>query len=98
MTRAVVVRYQTSPETADENQRLVEAVYAELTAADPGGLRYLTLRLDDGVTFVHVALVDGDENPLTRTEAFQAFQADLPARQVAPPQPTPASVVGRYGF
>ena len=33
----VVVRYRTKPEHADENQRLVEAVFAELAATTPAG-------------------------------------------------------------
>jgi len=40
-----VIRYRTKPESADENQRLVEDVYAELAVQDPGGMRYATLRL-----------------------------------------------------
>ena len=49
-----VVRYRTKPEHADENQRLVEGVFAELAATKPAGLTYATYRLADG-TFVHVA-------------------------------------------
>ena len=64
MSRNVIVRYRTHPEAADENARLVEAVYAALAEADPGDFRYTTYRLADGVTFVHVAHQDGPENPL----------------------------------
>ena len=83
----VVVRYQTKPEAADENQRLVERVFSELNAADPGGLRYATFRLEDGVTFVHVASVEtGDGvNPLTKSEAFAEFQSGIRDRCVEPP-------------
>jgi hypothetical protein len=98
MTTATIVRYQTTAEAADENQRLVEAVYADLAANDPGGLRYATFRLDDGVTFVHVAIVEGDENPLTTTAAFQAFQAGLAERVVQGPEPRGAVIVGSYRF
>ena len=34
-----VVRYQTKPERADENEALVKDVFAELQAANPDGLR-----------------------------------------------------------
>ena len=98
MSKAVIVRYRTSEEAAAENQRLVEQVYAELHADQPDGLRYMTLRLADGVTFVHVAFHAEDDNPLTRSAAFAAFQADLRDRVVEPPQPSAASVVGSYGF
>ncbi len=56
-----LIRYKTKPETADENQRLVEKVYEELTAQDPGGVHYATLRLEDGVTFMHLFTTDTDD-------------------------------------
>jgi hypothetical protein len=64
MSTVTVVRYRTKEERAEENAELVQAVFAELAANDPGGLRYATFRLGDGVTFVHVATIDGDVNPL----------------------------------
>jgi hypothetical protein len=90
-----VVRYSTSPETADENARLVAAVYAELATTAPADFAYATYRLDDGVTFVHVAEV-GDVNPLMSSPAFAAFQADLGSRCVAPPAAADAGLVGSY--
>jgi len=98
MSDAIVVRYETTMDAAAENQRLVERVYAELAEARPSGIRYLTLRLADGVTFVHVALRDGDDNPLARVRAFAEFQAGLADRVVGPPQANDATIVGSYGF
>ncbi len=98
MSSTVIVRYQTTPDAAAENQRLVEAVYAELARTDPGGLRYATFRLADGVTFVHVSITEGDENPLNTVAAFAEFQSDLADRVVAPPQPATATMVGSYRF
>jgi hypothetical protein len=96
----VVVRYRTRPERADENQRLVEAVFAELAATRPEGLRYATFRLGDGDEFVHVAEVDTDDgsNPLARVAAFSAFQEGIPARMIEGPLVADATVVGSYGF
>src|SRR3954451_11769465 len=95
-----VVRYQTKPDRADENQAFVEKVFAELNAERPDGLRYMTFRLEDGVTFVHVASVDTADgvNPLTTTAAFNAFQQDIADRLEAPPLVMSATVVGSYGF
>ena len=98
MSNTVVVRYETRPEAADENQRLVEQVFAQLSADDPGGLRYATFRLADGVTFVHVATVEGADNPLGKTAAFAEFQRELGGRVVAPPVPSGATLVGSYRF
>jgi hypothetical protein len=98
MSDAIVVRYRTTVDAAAENQRLVQRVYAELAETQPDGIRYLTLLLADGVTFIHIALRDGDDNPLARVRAFAEFQAGLGDRVVGPPQPNDATVVGSYGF
>ncbi len=92
----VVVRYTPKSEQADENQGLVEAVFAELAEKQPDGLRYATLRLEDG-TFVHIADVEGD-NPLSTTDAFAVFQAGIGERceDGKGPNPQPATLVGNY--
>ena len=56
--RQVMVRYKVKPERVAENEALVRAVYEELAERAPDGLRYATFRLDDGVSFVHLALLD----------------------------------------
>jgi quinol monooxygenase YgiN len=94
--KTVMVRYKTSPAQADTNEALVHAVFDELRARAPGGLRYATYRLADGVTFVHIATHDND-NPLTALPAFKAFQAQLKDRCVEPPVVTELSPVDSYG-
>jgi hypothetical protein len=96
VSKTVVVRYKTRPEAADENQRLVEQVFAQLATEDPGGLRYATFRLGDGVTFVHVATQAGEANPLAKTSAFAEFQRDIASRCVEPPVVSDATLVGAY--
>jgi hypothetical protein len=96
MTRTVVVRYETRPDAAEENQRLVEAVYEELQKQAPPGLRYATFRLEDGVTFVHVAVVDGGGDPLAGIAAFREFQRGIGDRVVNGPTAAPAALVGAY--
>jgi hypothetical protein len=93
-----VIRYRTKPESADENQRLVEDVYAELAARDPGGMRYATLRLADGVTFIHIFMTDSDDTPNTMGDitAFTEFQRELAQRCVEQPAAQAATVVGSY--
>jgi len=63
MPTTKVIRYRTKPEHADENERLIRGVFAELAEDRPDGLHYATFRLDDGVSFVHVAVTDGVDNP-----------------------------------
>jgi hypothetical protein len=97
MPTVKVIRYTTTKETAEENERLVADVYRALAESQPEGLRYATCRLDDGVTFLHVAVLDDeDENPLFRTPAFAAFQAELPTRLEEGPDTRDATIVGSY--
>ena len=95
-----VVRYKTRPERADENQALIEKVFAELAADTPDGLRYASFRLEDGVTFVHIAestTADG-KNPLTEVAAFRAFGAEIADRCDEPPVALSGTMVGSYNF
>jgi hypothetical protein len=89
---AAVIRYQTKPEAADENQRLIEKVFAELATAGLPDLTYTSFRLDDGVTFVHV--VDG--GGLTDLAAFQEFQRTLPDRLAVQVVREDATRIGTY--
>jgi hypothetical protein len=93
-----VIRYKTKPESADENQRLIENVYAELADRNPGGMRYATLRLEDGVTFVHIFMTDSDDAPNTMGDiaAFAEFQRELANRCIEQPIAHAAIVVGSY--
>jgi hypothetical protein len=98
MSRIRIVRYRTRPEAADENQRLVEKVFAELDAEDPGGVCYATFRLADGVSFVHVVVHEGDADPLGESAAFAAFQQGIADRVTEPPKAEEATLVGSYRF
>lgn len=93
----IVVTYRTQTDQGDVNQRLVEAVFDELARTRPHGLRYASFRLGDGVTFVHLALVDDPSaNPLVDSDAFAAFQRGLASRCDAAPSPSQAQLIGSY--
>ena len=96
MTQIRVVRYTTTPEARDENAELVSRVYAALAETQPDGLRYATLLLAEENAFVHLAIHDGEDNPLTRLPAFIDFQRGLGTRVVAAPGTGFADVVGSY--
>ncbi|MDQ1604974.1 MAG: hypothetical protein QOE01_2819 [Actinomycetota bacterium] len=97
MSIAKVVRYRTTgPEAAEQNQRLVENVFAELEESKPEGIRYAVFRLEDGITFLHVALVDGEPNPLQSVAAFGEFQREIADRVAEGPVATDATVVASY--
>jgi hypothetical protein len=96
MTVTKIIRYRTRPDSADENERLIREVFAELSAQSPNGLRYGVFRLEDGVSFVHVAMLDGEENPLSTSAAFDQFQSGIKDRCVEGPVPSDATVIGNY--
>jgi hypothetical protein len=98
VSKAFVVRYEMRPDTAEENQRLVENVFAELAEKQPAGIRYASFRLDDGVSFVHVGVSDDDGPGLTALAAFQQFQEKFGERAAGKPVPSGATLVGSYGF
>jgi hypothetical protein len=91
----VIVRYRVKPDRVAENEELVRAVYAELAGVQPEGLRYATVKLDDGVTFVHVAVHERD-NPLPGLASFRAFSESARERCDDPPVVSEATLVGSY--
>jgi hypothetical protein len=97
--KATVVRYQTKPDRADENQQLVEAVFADLDDRRPEGFSYQVFRLEDGVNFVHVVVEHDVDDPdsLFDVPAFQAFVKDVADRCDVAPLAMGATIVGRYG-
>lgn len=96
-TKTVVVRYRLAPERVAEHEALLAAVFAELRAGAVAGVEYRAIKLDDGVSFVHVADVTGANNPLLALPAFQAFVRDIKGRCVDPPVSDGAESVGRHG-
>jgi hypothetical protein len=92
------IRYTVKEGRGDENQRLIEQVFAALAADGPSGLRYSAFRLDDGVTFVHVVSHQSDESRdrFRALPAFQAFLAGLKERCDVQPVRTPLTEVGTY--
>jgi len=99
MQKRLVTHYATkSAEAADENQRRVEAVFAELAATSPGNVSYIVVRLADD-SFVHVSFHDhrDDEvNPITSTAAFHRFQLDHTDRRAGEVDQQTATLVGAY--
>ena len=97
--RQVMVRYKVKPDRVAENEALVRAVYEQLAATEPAGLRYATFRLEDGVSFVHIAeSEDAADNPLPKLAAFQEFQKGIVERCDEPPVVAEATEVGSFKF
>jgi Antibiotic biosynthesis monooxygenase len=96
--RRVMVRYRVKPERVEENEDLVRAVYDELRRSEPAGLRYATFKLDDGVSFVHLALTESENggSPLSKLKAFQEFQKDIEDRTDEGPVVTELDLIGSF--
>jgi hypothetical protein len=95
--RHVMVRYTTRADQADENARLITEVFESLQRSAPPGLSYASYRLDDGVSFVHVAsIADPDKNPLRQLAEFNTFTAGVRDRCEALPVTTVLTQLGQY--
>ena len=99
MQKRLVTRYgMRSAEAADENQRRVEGVFDELSAARPDSVSYIVLRLADD-SFVHVSFHnhgDDEVNPIASTPAFAHFQDGHAERREGGVDQQTATLVGAY--
>jgi hypothetical protein len=96
--KTVLVRYKTSDDKANENEALIRAVFDELRAARLAGIRYACYKLQDGVSFVHLATIDTPDgsNPLPNLDSFKRFQQNLRARCIEVPVAVDLSPVDAY--
>jgi len=87
-----VVRYKVKADRAEENREYIRKVFRQLDENKPEGLRYVSFNLDDGLSFVHIAVVETDDgkNPLPNTSAFQDFVSGIKGRCDEPPVATRA--------
>jgi hypothetical protein len=99
MEKRLVTRYaMRSAEAADENQRRVDGVFAELAADKPATVSYIVLRLADD-SFVHISFHDhgeDDVNPISSTAAFAHFQDGHGDRREGGVDQQTATLVGAY--
>jgi hypothetical protein len=95
--KRTLIRYRTKPEMTDQNAALIAAVFAELNAAKPDGVRYLSLRLEDD-TFMHFVETEAGDgtSDLPKLAAFKAFQSGIRERCVEPPLVRDVTIVGNY--
>jgi hypothetical protein len=96
--RRVMVRYKVKADRAVENERYIAAVFEQLARERPAGLRYASFRLDDGVSFVHIAEHDDASvgNPLAGLTAFKTFTAAVRDRCEEPPVTSALQMIGSY--
>jgi len=95
-----IVRYKVWPEKVAENEAFVKAVYRQLHEAKLSGIRYATYKLQDGVTFQHIALFETEaaQRAFAGLSAFKDFQAGVNDRCQELPAVSSAEVVGSFGW
>jgi hypothetical protein len=93
-----MVRYRVKPERVAEHEALIRNVFAELVTTAPAGIRYAAYKQPDGVSFVHVALIEADRNPLDGIAAFRAFTAGIRERCDEPPTTVDLAEIGAFGL
>jgi hypothetical protein len=98
MARRVMVTYKVKPDRLDEHEGLIRDVFVELHRTVPPGIRYGAFKRADGVSFVHVAFVSVDKNPLDAVVAFKAFAERIKERCEEPPQVTELTEIGSFGL
>ena len=75
--KRTLIRYKAKAELADKNAELIAAVFEELKATKPAGVRYLSLRLDDN-SFVHFVETEADaEKVIPGLAAFKIGRAHV---------------------
>ncbi len=94
--RSVIVRYRVKPDRLAEHEGLVREVFAELARTSPPGIRYGAFKQADGVSFVHIARISAESNPLEAVEAFKAFGKGVKDRCDDPPAVTELTEIGAY--
>ncbi len=84
-------------ESVTDVQAATKKMFAALDAAQPEGIRYASLQLADGETFVALVQVDdGAENPIPGFPEFRELQELVEGSRAEPPNVQPLTVVGSY--
>jgi hypothetical protein len=78
-------------------QAATRKMFAAINAAQPEGIRYASVLLPDGDTFVALLQVDdGAENPIPGLPEFRELQELVEGSRAEPPSVQPLTVIGSY--
>ena len=93
----LTVRAKVKEEHVAEAEAAAKRMFAAIEREQLEGIRYASIKLDDGVTFLALLEIeDGAENPLAALPEAQAFYTSLPGWHAEPPEVGPGTVVGSY--
>ena len=95
-----LIRYTIKPEHTARNDEHLGAVFAELEAVRPVGLRYAAFKLNDGVSYVHFVWMDAqhEHRPAAQLASLRAFHAGIRERCDHAPVRTELSEIGAFGL
>jgi len=95
----LTVRAKVKEEHVADAEAAVKRMFAAIEREQLEGIRYASVKLADGVTFLALLeLEDGVDNPLPGLPEAQEFYASLPEWYAEPPEVGPGTVVGSYRF
>jgi quinol monooxygenase YgiN len=93
----MMIQAKLKAESVSDVEAAADKMFAAVKAAQPGGVKYASLRLADGVSAVALlALDDPEENQLQAIPEFREFQEQLPEWLAEPPIVEPLTLVGSY--
>jgi hypothetical protein len=92
------VRARLKEEHVEEAVAGVKRMFAAIEREGIEGIRYASVQLQDGVTFLALLELEGglEENPLLGLPEAKEFYESLPGWYVEPPEVGPGTVVGSY--
>ena len=98
--KQVMVRYKVKADRAAENESYIARVFEQLKREKPSGLHYASFKLEDGVTFVHIASLEvaNGSNPLSELSTFKAFTAGIKDRCEEQPVVLDLKEISSYRF
>jgi hypothetical protein len=95
----LTVRAKLEQEHVAAAEAAVKRMFAAIEREQLEGIRYASVRLADGVTFLALLEVeDGVENPLPGLPEAREFYERLPEWYAEPPVVGPGTVLGSYRF
>jgi hypothetical protein len=93
----LTVRAKVKEEHVTEAEAAVKRMFAAIEREGLEGIRYASIKLADGVTFLALLEVEeGVENPLAGLPEAQEFYERLPGWYAEPPDVGPGTLVGSY--
>ena len=93
----LTVRAKVKEEHVAEAEAAVKRMFAAIEREGLEGIRYASVKLADGATFLALLeLDDGVDNPLLDLPEAQEFYASLPGWYAEEPEVGPGTVIGSY--